>query len=51
MIAIGGDDKKVQLYQLEMQEDGATKLKEGGAELAMCFDSPVTKLEYYGKGG
>ena len=31
---------------IEKQEDGTYKLVEGSDELAMCFDSPVTKLEY-----
>jgi len=46
MIAIGGDDKKAYIIPVEAQEDGSFKLAEADKELAMCFDSPVTKLEY-----
>ena len=31
---------------IKKQADGTYGLVEGSDELAMCFDSPVTKLEY-----
>ena len=49
-IAVGGDEKQVHLYRVDSHEDGSCTLGEGSAELAMCFDSPVTKLEYYAGG-
>lgn len=44
-IAVGGDDKKAYLHKIESNEDGTLRL-EGDRELAMCFDTPVMKLEY-----
>ena len=48
-IAVGGVEKQVTLYKVNT-EDGSYDLDQGSRELAMCFDSPVTKLEYYAGG-
>ena len=46
-IAVGGDDKKAYLHKIESNEDGTLQLAaEGDKEIAMCFDSPVMKLQY-----
>ena len=47
LIAVGGDDKKAYLHRVEEDErdDGTLKLT-GDKEIAMCFDTPVMKLEY-----
>ena len=46
-IAVGGEEKKVYLHKLEENEDGTLKLAgTESKELAMCFDTPVMKLEY-----
>ena len=48
-VAVGGDDKKAYLHQIEEKDDGTLKLVVEGddnKEIAMCFDSPVMKLEY-----
>ena len=47
-VAVGGDDKKAYLHTIEEKDDGTLKLDPvADKELAMCFDSPVMKLEYY----
>lgn len=48
-IAVGGVEKQVSLYQVN-SEEGTYDLDQGSKELAICFDSPVTKLEYYAGG-
>ena len=47
-IAIGGDDKKAYLQKVEyVEEDGTIKLAEPvEKEIAMCFDTPVMKLQF-----
>ena len=49
-IAVGGEDKKAYLYKVELNEDGTYKLAEGEKEIAMCFDTPVMKLEFQAGG-
>ena len=46
-MAIGGSDKKAYLIKVE-QEDGENSLKfsESEKEIAMCFDSAVTKSQF-----
>ena len=46
-IAIGGQDNKAYLQKVEVEEDGTFKLLDSNKDIAMCFDSPVTKLEFY----
>ena len=47
-VAVGGDDKKAYVYRVEEKDDGTLRLaSDGDKELAMCFDSPVMKLEYH----
>jgi len=45
-IAIGGDDKKVYLYKLKAHDDGTLTLDEASKDIAMCFDTPVMKVEF-----
>ena len=47
-IAIGGEDKKAYLQKVEyVEEDGTIKLVEPiEKEIAMCFDTPVMKLQF-----
>ena len=47
---MGGEEKQVYLHKLKEMEDGTLKLG-SDKELAMCFDTPVMKLEYYCAGG
>ena len=52
MIAFGGDDKKVYLQRVSVLDETLQLVEgEGGRELAMCFDSPVRKLEFCAGGG
>ena len=48
-IAVGGVEKKVILHKVR-SENGTYNLDSGSEELAMCFDTPVTNLEYYAGG-
>jgi len=41
-IAVGGEDKKAYIYKVLDDGDSGFKVEE--KEIAMCFDSPVTKL-------
>lgn len=49
-VALGGEEKKAQLYEFRTLANGTCQFVEGSQELAMCFESVVTKLEYCGGG-
>ena len=47
-IAVGGEDKKAYIYKVV--DDGDSGFKVEDKEIGMCFDSPVTKLEFVAGG-